>query len=592
MAGSDPAAPGFSTADLLGWTPVALDAIDDLRGWTPVAIERLELAYLHERHRVGIPIRDETGDELGELAYDPTGEHPPKMLAPAGVPRCLFPPPELIADRELDEHRTVWLVEGEPDAIRMWSLGIPAVAVPGAASWRDEDAARFAGRRWRVIVCFDADQAGRAGAQKAAAAIVNAGGDARILDLDASRDDGFDLTDFARHATTPQERADAADLLRASAARLQPYTPPHSSSSNGAQPDEAAAPPLDLTIQTLEDFAAVDEPGARELVGEAGQALIPEGGNVMLYGDGGAGKTTLTVDLACHLAAGDDWIGITIGATVRSLIVEDEGPRPFFRRKLDRKLQGWAGSPLEGRVRVVEEPWARFTFAKESHRVALAAAIVTLELGVVIVGPVVVAGMEKAGTLQDVREFLALVDDVRDRSDRSVTFVLVHHENKGGEVSGAWEGAGDTLLHLSAQGHGKTRLHVQKARQAPDYHLTTIQLEWADGEGYTVAEKEEVDDDTLEGKILAAISFQPGIKWTDVEKKVLGVSSTRRRNIRDRLLIAGTIVNVEKSAGGAQVALAYCEPKKRTALHLSSDPEIAHLLPARRKGESGADELI
>ena len=44
--------------------------------------------------------------------------------------------------------------------------------------------------------------------------------------------------------------------------------------------------------------------------------LIPEGGDVMVYGDGGAGKTTLCLDLACHLAAGDDWLGIPVAAAV------------------------------------------------------------------------------------------------------------------------------------------------------------------------------------------------------------------------------------------------------------------------------------
>jgi hypothetical protein len=310
----------------------------------------------------------------------------------------------------------------------------------------------------------------------------------------------------------------------------------------------------------------------------------------MIYGDGGAGKTTLTIDLACHLAAGDIWIGITIADVARSLIVEDEGPRPFFRRKLARKLDAWTGSPIDGRVLVVEKPWARFTFAEETHRAALAAAIDEHDLDVVFVGPVVVAGMEKAGTLQDVRDFLTLVDDVRRRTQRrTVTFVLIHHENKGGDVSGAWEGAGDTLIHLNAQGHGKTRLHIQKARQAPDYHLKTLTLKWADGEGYEVEEKEELDDDQLEAKIVAAIGIEPGIAWRKVEERTPGVNAERRRLARNRLLEAGTIVNVYRDA-----ALAYCEKGKQTKLYTADDPEIAHLLPAHRRGErpDGDDGLF
>jgi hypothetical protein len=577
---------GFGAAELLGWSPDTLDLVERFRGWTETAIERLELAWLVSERRVAIPIRDQAGDELGELRYDPTGEHDPKMLSPTGVGRQLFPPPELIADHELDPERTVWLVEGEPDAIRLWTLGLPAVGVPGAQNWRDEWAGRFTGRHWRVAVCFDCDQAGRDGARRAAAAIVRAGGDARLVDLDPARDDGYDLTDWARLADTAELRSQAARALSTIVDSVQLYRPAADSA------DSADAEPLELTIQTLEAFAATEEVGARELVGEPGQALIPAGGNVMIYGDGGAGKTTLSVDLAVHLAAGDDWIGIGIAATARTLIVEDEGPRAFFRRKLAGKLDAWQGSPIDDRVLIVERPWARFTFAEERHRVALAAAIDERQLDVVIVGPVVVAGMEKAGTLQDVREFLALVDEVRFRAHREITFVLVHHENKGGEVSGAWEGAGDTLLHLNAQGNGKTRLHIQKARHAPDYHLKTLTLEWADGEGYTIAEKEEVDDDTIEAKILAAIDLDPGVGWTKVAEKVPGVGDKRRRAVRDRLLAESKIVNVRHQAGVAVEVLAFCEEKKTSRLHLVGDPEIKHLLPARRPGEASESDLF
>src|SRR5262245_45231653 len=87
-------------------------------------------------------------------------------------------------------------------------------------------------------------------------------------------------------------------------------------------------------LVTLEDFAATEEEGAEPLLADAdGGAVIPEGGDVMIYGDGGAGKTTLANDLACHLGAGDDWLGLPIADSKRVLLVELEGPRPLFRKK-------------------------------------------------------------------------------------------------------------------------------------------------------------------------------------------------------------------------------------------------------------------
>ena len=62
------------------------------------------------------------------------------------------------------------------------------------------------------------------------------------------------------------------------------------------------AGPTNARIVTAQDFVAVDEPGADPLVGAGSESLIPIGGDVMFYGDGGSSKTTLSIDLAVHLA--------------------------------------------------------------------------------------------------------------------------------------------------------------------------------------------------------------------------------------------------------------------------------------------------
>src|SRR5689334_4673126 len=51
-------------------------------------------------------------------------------------------------------------------------------------------------------------------------------------------------------------------------------------------------------LVTAHEFGAVAEAGAEPLIGTPGQVLIPVGGDVMVYGDGGASKTTLGIDLA------------------------------------------------------------------------------------------------------------------------------------------------------------------------------------------------------------------------------------------------------------------------------------------------------
>jgi hypothetical protein len=240
------------------------------------------------------------------------------------------------------------------------------------------------------------------------------------------------------------------------------------------------------TIVTLEEFVAVDEPGADPLLGDAGGTLIPEAGDVMVYGDGGAGKTTLLVDLACHLGAGKDWLGVPVARAVRVLIIENEGPRPLLRQKLQRKLRGWQGPPLAGRISVLEHPWGAFTFAAETWRQQLAEVVRDHQIDVLIAGPLTRLGMDSAGTLQETAAFMQLIADVRRQSGRRLTSILAHHENRAGTVSGAWEGAGDTLLHVQAAGNGHTIVFIQKARWSSEHHHKTLKLAWTDGEGFVL----------------------------------------------------------------------------------------------------------
>jgi hypothetical protein len=257
---------------------------------------------------------------------------------------------------------------------------------------------------------------------------------------------------------------------------------------NGHAPP--AAPREPLRFVSLGEFAAVEEPGAEPLVGTIADNLIPQGGDVLLYGDGGSSKTTLTVDLAMHLENGRDWLGYPVNQSARVLLIENEGPRAPFREKMRRKLTHW---DKDREPTILERPWASFSFSSDEDRAELVKGIESLDIDVVIAGPVVTLGMDTAGTLQEVRAFMALIHDIRRRLDRPLTVLLVHHENKGGAVSGAWEGAGDTLLHATSPANGMTNIYIQKARWASESHHRTLKLEWADGDSFEVASEHQRD---------------------------------------------------------------------------------------------------
>jgi hypothetical protein len=167
----------------------AIARLAELRGWTAEAITELGVGY--DRGRVVFPVRDGAGLLVGVLRYAPNPalrNGAPKMLADAGSRRDLFPAPESIGGDLL------WLVEGEPDAVAAFSLGLPAVGVPGSNGWRSASAPRFAGRH--VVVLCDCDVPGRRLAATVAHDLLPYAASVRVLDVWAARTDGYDLSDI------------------------------------------------------------------------------------------------------------------------------------------------------------------------------------------------------------------------------------------------------------------------------------------------------------------------------------------------------------------------------------------------------------
>jgi len=163
--------------------------------------------------------------------------------------------------------------------------------------------------------------------------------------------------------------------------------------------------------------------------------------------------------------------------------------------------------------------------------------------------------------------------------------ILIHHENKGGQVSGAWEGAGDTLFHVQGQGHGRTRLYVQKARWSSSHHATALTLLWTEGEGFAVEDKREPDDAAIAEAILAYVREHAGTGWGKVEESVKGVRNEKVRDVRDGLLSARMLVNVVKGK-----ALDHIPERTAAGLYVADDPTIQHLRPA--PGTDGAQPEI
>lgn len=249
-----------------------------------------------------------------------------------------------------------------------------------------------------------------------------------------------------------------------------------------------------VRFASLDEFIDTEEELAEPLLGTSQETLLPMRGMLLMYGDGGAGKTTLSIDAVAHLSSGTSWLGIDVPRPLRVTLIENEGPRTKFRQSLDEKTQSWNGNaPFRQNVSVLEEPWTRFTLQSDRHRMALALHISQFESDLVVMGPLVTLGMVGGGTPDEVSAFESLVLETRKLTSRPFSLWMVHHENKAGDVSGAWERVPDTLAHVQAQGNGHTRLHWRKARWSSENHGTSLDLIWAPGRSFVVKEDEPRD---------------------------------------------------------------------------------------------------
>lgn len=263
-----------------------------------------------------------------------------------------------------------------------------------------------------------------------------------------------------------------------------------------------------FTIVTFTQFVETTDDIVEPLVGNPDDALLPAEGLLLMYGDGGAGKTTLSIDAVCHLAAGDPWLEIPVPRPLKILLIENEGPRGPFRQRLAAKLAGWQGSPFAHNVMVLEEPWTRFTLTDPDYRASLAMHLEHLETDLVVVGPLASLGAKGTGTPDEINDFDQHIKDLKRRTQQPFAIWIVHHENKAGDVSGAWERYPDSLVHVTAQGNGRTHIHWRKVRWSSSLHGTSTPLLWTDAGGFTIEAEKPYD---LEAELLTA--FEVSDKW-------------------------------------------------------------------------------
>jgi hypothetical protein len=384
-----------------------------------------------------------------------------------------------------------WLIaEGETDAARLYGLagaGYAILVLPtGAGAFNPEWAERIP-RGARVGLCHDADQAGDAGAEKAARII---GG--RTFRIRPPVDDG-DWCDWD---------GDPAAFLELA----HPATPKYE-------------------FVSYPDFAAREFPVAEPLLGDDGHILLGVGTLLMVYGADGCGKSTWTIDGIVHLAAGENWLGIPVPRPARICLIENEGPPSLFQQKLEHKIETWEGADPSSNLFVFTGPWGEFSFADPDARAALTAFCDKHQIEVVAANPTLGLGVSASGRPDETQAFVDHLVECGLKTTRA--FWLLHHENKAGQISGDWGRHPDTKVALARDGnHQRTKLDWAKTRWATiDPEKKMVMLEWiTDTQGYTVTDitAAGASDDELDAGIAEYLTAHPWAATRMVQANVTG----------------------------------------------------------------------
>lgn len=311
----------------------------------------------------------------------------------------------------------------------------------------------------------------------------------------------------------------------------------------------------------VEEFAAVDIEIAEPLIGGTDTRLLPAASTVVFYGEGGSGKTTLTIDLGFHLAAGVDWLGFEIGAPVRVMLLENEGPIDEYRLKVRRKLASWDGPSLEGRLMIHEAPWGRVDLRRDVAVEGLAEQLSLHEIDVLIAGPVRRLGLEGGGTPAETVAYMQLLDRVRAASRRPVAIGNVHHENKGGDISGAFEAEFDTVVQVKADGRDRTQVYFRKSRWSSKIHRSRMTLAWViASEGFGVIESDldgpspaaarDAEETSALEWLTEYVTANPGVARGKAETAYHVAHNNHGRNLARRVIEA----QIEANTGLAGLA--------------------------------------
>lgn len=290
------------------------DYLDFLTGERGLNVETLEYFKVGtDSERITIPIRVR-GKWRNVRRYLPHADGKDKMLNLPGFGSVTLAYVETFRGSTLP----IVVTEGELDAMLLWQEARGRLGVAtgtGGAGNVPRDLSALAGRE--VFVAYDLDDAGRAGAEKFAAAARKAGATAHVLDLARLnlRGKGADVSDYLL------QHGGSVDALVAEMDRLR-SADPDAGDDVLAAIEQMFLVADDVALDHLADGLTDDQISELTPPRFVVDRWLPRGFFSTLWGAPGVMKTFAILDLLRHVRAGEPWHTF---ATERGAVLMYEG---------------------------------------------------------------------------------------------------------------------------------------------------------------------------------------------------------------------------------------------------------------------------
>ena len=404
------------------------------RGLTDKIIDKHKLGYCEQHpeykgHRKSIIIPVYKNKKIVNIRYHSLVKNADPKILPytANLPDAtwLYPESELEKD-------TLCLVEGELDALCAISQGLPAITrTCGALVWKSEFNKHFKDKIVNVIQ--DCDEPGREGAKLITQELIQISTkEIRIVDLDARKKNGYDLTDW--FVTEQRSTEELLKKIKTSPVYVRQSLPVVEESKEKKEKELAET----YKAMSLTDFLKKTPAEIPYLIGKG---LLPKQGYLMIAGKAKEGKTKLALMFALCLA-----LGLPIFVREDNLTGMFPTPEKIKTLYLYREAEGLIGMTLESQIKGLENLF-KIKIPKEARdRISLKYPPKELYLDM-IPGRVIFENIIKANpvdlvVIDPLSKFVArdmnkqppviatanLLEEIG--RDYNCSFILIHHMNK------------------------------------------------------------------------------------------------------------------------------------------------------------------